>query len=152
MRIVALLFFMLFSGEALACSCVAPSENIAHYLSNAGAVFVGRVTKVEKGIPDSQVVFKVEKAWRGVDKSQITILTAGSDGMCRGSPQFQTDKNYLVFTDGGLKISSGCNPTISLDVVSPELQAQSKDLKQYVEDREKLLAKLGEPTVRFDNN
>ncbi|MDN4606954.1 hypothetical protein [Sporosarcina highlanderae] len=98
------LLFMLFIWwkplDASACSCIAPPPP-EDALEKANAVFTGEVVEIEEkrklfgGFIGKKVQFKVDKAWKGIDESEIVISTGQSDGDCGFS--FVKGQKYLVY-------------------------------------------------------
>ena len=65
-----------------------------------GAVFTGRVTKIETDpeYRQSIVTFEVERYWKGVDGAEVEVVTAGSTAAC-GVP-YVSGGTYFVVADG----------------------------------------------------
>src|SRR5688500_12848607 len=67
------------ADTVLACTC-APRQSATDELKRATAVFSGKVVKIKRhkkaaGISASvEAVFKVERAWQGIDKKSISVL------------------------------------------------------------------------------
>ncbi len=85
---------------AQACSCAPPpAPKIA--LEQAAAVFVGRVTSVEKLQTGSQYTssnrfqFTVSKKWKGVQGAVATVISNGNSAAC--GIVFDSDRDYLVY-------------------------------------------------------
>ncbi|MCM3145047.1 hypothetical protein [Brevibacillus sp. MER 51] len=93
---------------ASACSCARPPDPLTEKDQSA-AVFTGKVLQVnertdwlrwlpfwdkpERGGFD--VIFEVQSTWKGVDQTQVQIVTSGLGGAC-GIP-FQPGQEYLVY-------------------------------------------------------
>ena len=79
---------------AQACSCIAPpAPEVA--LGNSAAVFVGRVTSVEKSDFSNKYQFSVSKQWKGVQGNAVSIVSATSSAAC--GINFDEDRDYLVY-------------------------------------------------------
>ena len=77
---------------AQACSCMAPpAPKVA--LEKSAAVFVGRVTSVEKSGSNNKFQFSVSKQWKGVDGNTASIVTATDSAAC--GINFDQDRDYL---------------------------------------------------------
>lgn len=83
-----------FPSLASACSCMSPpAPKVA--LANSAAVFVGRVTSVEKGEFSNKFQFAISKQWKGVKGKSASIVTATSSAAC--GINFDSDRDYLVY-------------------------------------------------------
>ena len=82
------------AGAAKACSC-APLPAPAIALKEAKAVFVGRVTSIQKDKLQQEVGFDVIKIWKGISKNTATILTATNRAAC--GVNFEKNEKYLVY-------------------------------------------------------
>ena len=80
---------------AVACSCKAPpAPKIA--LEKAAAVFIGRVTSVEKtGDYSNKFQFAVSKKWKGVEGNSTSIVSSSTSAAC--GIVFDTNRDYLVY-------------------------------------------------------
>ena len=96
---------------AQACSCAPPpAPKIA--LESSAAVFVGRVTSVEKGDLSSKYQFSVSKQWKGVKGNATSIVTANDSVAC--GINFDSDRDYLVYAfknDDGQLRANMCSRT-----------------------------------------
>ncbi|MBW5469448.1 hypothetical protein GPJ61_16435 [Brevibacillus formosus] len=105
---VLLFTFFIQPIPASACSCARPPDPLTAKDQSA-AVFTGKVLQViektdwlhllpfwdkpERGGFD--VIFEVQSTWKGVDQTQVQIVTSGLGGAC-GIP-FQPGQEYLVY-------------------------------------------------------
>lgn len=105
---VILFTFFIQPFPASACSCAKPPDPLTAK-DQAAAVFTGKVLQVnertdwlrwlpfwdkpERGGFD--VIFEVQSSWKGVDQTQVQIVTGGLGGGC-GIP-FQPGQEYLVY-------------------------------------------------------
>ena len=109
-------------GTVLACDCVAPS--IASALSNADAVFTGRVTKrirlhsAQGTRPLYAVHFAVAETWKGPETADVTIYDAAPRGDCEGFG-FKQGEEYLVFARQ--RVVRADLPVPAYSVVVPEI-------------------------------
>ena len=79
---------------ANACSCAPPpAPKIA--LEKAAAVFVGRVTSVEKSESSNKFEFAVSKQWKGVQGKTASIVSASNSAAC--GIVFDNNRDYLVY-------------------------------------------------------
>ncbi|MFF0828926.1 hypothetical protein ACFYU8_18825 [Brevibacillus sp. NPDC003359] len=100
--------FFIYPSPASACSCARPPDPLTAKDMSA-AVFTGKVLHVNERIdwlrwlpfwdkPDRggfDVILEVESTWKGVDQTQVQIVTDGLAGGC-GIP-FQPGQEYLVY-------------------------------------------------------
>ncbi|KLH95829.1 hypothetical protein AA984_28610 [Brevibacillus formosus] len=105
---VLLFTFLIQPIPASACSCARPPDPLTAK-DRSAAVFTGKVLQVnertdwlrwlpfwdkpERGGFD--VIFEVQSTWKGVDQTQVQIVTSGLGGAC-GIP-FQPGQEYLVY-------------------------------------------------------
>ena len=83
-----------FPSIAHACSCtVPPAPKIA--LQNSAAVFVGRVTSVEKSDLTNKYQFFVSKQWKGIKGNTASVVTANNSAAC--GINFDENRDYLVY-------------------------------------------------------
>ncbi|TWT24909.1 hypothetical protein [Planomicrobium sp. CPCC 101110] len=99
--LITLVFAGVFSFPSAtgACSCTSP-PGVEQEVARSKAVFTGTVLDVREatpffGAPSTSVFFEVEETWKGVEQSQVMIVTGSGDGDC-GS-DFQTGTAYLVY-------------------------------------------------------
>lgn len=79
---------------ASACSCAPPpAPKVA--LANSAAVFIGRVTSVEKGEFSNKFQFAISKQWKGIKGKTASIVTATNSAAC--GINFDSDRDYLVY-------------------------------------------------------
>jgi hypothetical protein len=94
----ALLFV---SSALLACDCK-PSPEPKKALEQAAAVCLAEVTKIEEdGESHRMVTLKVERWWKGGEKSELIVTTHKSGATCGYG--FQKGGKYLVYTSAGEK-------------------------------------------------
>ena len=126
-KIISKIFLVLIAfnfvsvGAVLACVCDIPA--ICEAYSRAGAVFIGKVEKMEldkKGsVPTMIVTFSVEKSFKG--KTGKTETAKFFDGGCRD--KFIVGEKYFVYKD---ETESLCNRTALLSILPYDLKyAQS---------------------------
>ena len=83
------------TSTAQACSCAAPPPP-KQALEQAHAVFVARVTKIERGGRFGKTVtMEVSTTWKGIKEKTVTVFTGLGGGDCGYA--FQVDKSYLVY-------------------------------------------------------
>jgi hypothetical protein len=103
-RLMLALFFVgtsILSAEAAhACTCVPPQSPGAER-ERAAAVFSGKVLQVKrhKSAEDIfggvEVVFRVDKAWKGAGKRTVSVFTSSQSAACGYS--FTKGHTYLVY-------------------------------------------------------
>ncbi|HYO90079.1 MAG TPA: hypothetical protein VEQ40_00505 [Pyrinomonadaceae bacterium] len=97
-----IIVFLLLSADAgYACTCV-PPPSVAESLSQAGAVFSGKVLQVKRvkgseqdGLWQVEVVFAVNTSWKGARQRVISVFTASQSAACGYS--FMRGRTYLVY-------------------------------------------------------
>lgn len=95
---IALLLALL-PARVWACSCAPPADPTTE-LTNATAVFVGRVYSVEGAAGTLWVHLEVSQVWKGPFQSLITVHTPTDSAAC-GYP-FEQGQEYLVYAHGDL--------------------------------------------------
>lgn len=108
---------------ARACSCVPPPPP-AVAMERASAVFVGTVrSTTKKGELRRAFTLDVERAFKGVDGSEVTIVTPGTSAACGRS--FEVGKRYLVYADDveGHLSDNLCSRTALVDDAKHDLEA-----------------------------
>ena len=134
-RIVSLIYclaLLAFSAQAAyACSCLEVKEGDTNYKAWLktfdGAVFTGRVVKIEKQEDNHrlQVTFKIEKYWKGVRGAETVVYTALDSAAC-GVP-YAEGETYFV---AARKSDVG-------------LQTDLCSHLQYTKDKKTMMRKLG---------
>ncbi|WP_164744321.1 hypothetical protein [Paenibacillus xylaniclasticus] len=117
--------------RAYACSCAVASD-IEEALDNHAAVFAGKVTKLDKGssvqrIQSSadkvEVVFLVDKVWKGELSEETNVSTVRSEASCGYT--FSDNISYLVFAyedkEGNLHTGL-CSGNMLLSEASTQIQ------------------------------
>ncbi len=89
---------------AFACSC-AGSTPPSEAFGESTAVFAGKVVSIESNNYSKTVHFDVERAWKGVTESAITITTGEGGGDCGYG--FEEGKEYLVYAYGSESLTTG---------------------------------------------
>ena len=90
----------------LACTC-APSKGPAEDLGLAAAVFSGKVVEVRKHRRSEDIfagveaVFRVERAWKGVEGRTVSVFTSAWSASCGYG--FKQGRTYLVYAHGDAK-------------------------------------------------
>jgi hypothetical protein len=134
--ILAMVTALSYTPSAFACPCPEISDPLTS-LKQSTAVFSGKVLKIDEdgdrspltGTSMRKVHFRVDKAWKGIERIMIRVNTEKDTTAC--GYKFSTGNEYLVYTSGergNLQVSL-CSRTQKLIDVSAEE-----------------LATLGEPT------
>ena len=121
--------FTLFGADSsLACTC-APSQSASQELKRATAVFSGKVVEIKRHKQPSnlfaavEVIFEVQKIWKGVNEKTISIFTSSQSSACGYG--FKAGRTYLVYAqgnaDGGLATSI-CSRTRRLKDAREDLE------------------------------
>ncbi len=113
-----------------ACSCEPPNQRKA--FRKARAIFIGEVLEIKESknqkIADFlglatvyDIKFKVEKSWKGVKKSEISVVSDNGKLVCYGF-DFHLGKKYLVYANkDDLVVISHCMRTVSLATTSEDI-------------------------------
>lgn len=109
--------FVLVAEVAFACTCV-PPRSPAEERERAAAVFSGKVLQIKrhKSAEDIfggvEVVFRVDKAWKGARNRTVSVFTSSQSAACGYS--FSKGHTYLVYASansGGRLSTSICSRT-----------------------------------------
>lgn len=99
-----LIVLIIFSADAsLACTCV-PAGGAAQELERSDAVFSGKVVEVRRHrqaediFAAVEVIFSVERAWKGVEGETISVFTSSHSAACGYG--FKRGRTYLVYAHG----------------------------------------------------
>jgi tissue inhibitor of metalloproteinase len=118
------------AGVGVACTCVpppSPSEELEH----AAAVFSGKVVQIKRHKPTEdifggvEVVFRVDKAWKGVGRRTVSVFTSSQTAACGYG--FSKGHTYLVYASGN-----------SRGRLSTSICSRTKRLKDAREDLDEL--------------
>ena len=136
LRCLLLAVSLAFGAEAgHACTC-APPESPARELGRAAAVFSGKVVEVRKHRRSGDIfagveaVFRVGRAWKGVEATTVSVFTASHSAACGYG--FKRGRTYLVYAhkDREGRLSTGiCGRT-------RRLKDAGEDLKELGAGRE----------------
>jgi len=126
--LIACVFTLVAVRSSIACTC-APPQNATQELKLATAVFSGKVLEVKRHkqsadlFANVEVVFEVEKVWKGVDEKTVTIFTSSQSSAC--GYRFKEGRTYLVYAHGiaeGRLATSICSRTTSLKDAREDLK------------------------------
>ncbi|HSI34441.1 MAG: hypothetical protein ACAI43_23390 [Phycisphaerae bacterium] len=118
---------------ALACKC-APPPPPAEAMGKCDAVFLGKVTAVERGDRGIRVTIAVEKSWKGDARAELVVTTGMGGGDCGYG--FQQGKSYVVYAyarDTGLSTGT-CSRTCHIDDAGEDLKALGEGKKPGAKD------------------
>ena len=129
---IAIVFLFLFASSqaAYSCSCEAPSQRKA--FRKANAIFVGQVLEIRDSknqkVADSlglvkvyDIKFKVEKSWKGVKNSEITVVSDNGVLVCYGF-DFRVGEKYLVYAnEKDLVVISHCMRTVPIKAADEDI-------------------------------
>jgi hypothetical protein len=129
LRCLLLAASLAFGAEAgLACTC-APSKGPAEELELAAAVFSGKVVEIRRHRRSEDIfarveaVFRVERAWKGVEAATVSVFTASHSATCGYG--FKQGRTYLVYAHRGAggRLSTGiCGRTRRLKDAGEDLK------------------------------
>lgn len=97
------LCILLGADAALACTCV-PAGSPVLELERATAVFSGRVVEIRRHREAAdifarvEVVFRVERVWKGVEQRTVSVFTSEHSASCGYG--FRRGRTYLVYAHG----------------------------------------------------
>ncbi|MET3507177.1 hypothetical protein [Halalkalibacter oceani] len=138
--LLILLLCSLFPLSASACSCL-ENAGVEEALERAEAVFSGKVLDVKEqkgadGYLAKAVHFSVDRAWKGVDQTEVIIATGLGGGDC--GIDFVVGEEYLVYAN-----QSSWHADISpLEAIicsrTAHLDAAEEDLRQLGEGTQPL--------------
>jgi len=123
-----LFVFLVFSADTtFACSCI-PAKSIAQELEQSTAVFSGKVIEIKRHkeaktiFVTVEVIFSVEKAWKGMERKTVSVFTSSNSASC--GYNFRKNRTYLVYahgdTEGNLSTSI-CSRTKRVKDASKDL-------------------------------
>jgi hypothetical protein len=129
MRCLLLAASLAFGTETgLACTC-APSKGPAGDLELAAAVFSGKVVEIRRHkrsediFASVEVVLRVERVWKGVGGTTVSVFTASHSASCGYG--FKGGRTYLVYAhkDAEGRLSTGiCSRTRRLKDAGEDLK------------------------------
>ncbi|WP_157272577.1 hypothetical protein [Paenibacillus daejeonensis] len=106
-------------ARAMACDCMVP-ENAGAALEDADAVFTGTVLDIAKqprrDMGYDAVILEVDKAWKGVDATQVIVYTSWSSCMFN----FVDGESYLLYaykSGENLEVSN-CGRSVAVNTAS----------------------------------
>jgi len=105
---------------ASACSCMQQTQEDA--AQNAGAIFEGRVTRIDDPTGQKKVLFQVVRTFKGPSQESLTATTANSSASC--GYEFEQGKSYLVYAtqeEGGALAVSLCSRTAPIENATEDL-------------------------------
>ncbi|OCT16935.1 hypothetical protein A8709_16820 [Paenibacillus pectinilyticus] len=118
-------------NKTYACSCMKPPDPIKA-VAQSKAVFSGTVLDIKRqvldidGIIEQQiaVLFDVEQTWKGLNQTQVMVLTNLDEPAC--GYHFQVGQTYLVFAGSynynkELLGTSNCSLTKGISVAAADL-------------------------------
>jgi hypothetical protein len=115
-----LAFAALKPAAASACSCMQQTQEDA--AQNAGAIFEGRVTRIENPEGNPTIHFQVVRSFKGPSQESLTASTANSSASCGYG--FEQGKSYLVYATqeaGGALAVSLCSRTAPIENATEDL-------------------------------
>lgn len=137
LAVLVFCFFSLAEPSVYACFCVVPEVPDAFRV--ARAVFVGEVVEIIEPHTDNpkaplvdrvySIKFRVERSWKGVNGSTISVLSDQGRGCFSWGPFLKGNK-YLVYAErqtpgaptGNLAVLFSCNRTALLAAASEDLE------------------------------
>ena len=125
---LSLLWFVVNTQQAFACSC-APPDSPSEELTRSAAVFSGKVIDIrEYKDPNSTtisstdpttVVFEVDTVWKGPSNATVYFTTPRSEASCGFS--FAEGEEYIVYSRNGSSVSL-CSRTNTLSQAQVDLE------------------------------
>lgn len=129
--LIALVGALLESAPA-AASCAGPPPSVQQALTDAAAVFSGKVVSIKHSIPlsfsasGSRVEFEVDEAWKGVTGNRV-VLTSYSTSV---DYTFQEGQSYLVYAHRGYPAGNGSTLNANICGRTALLADAAADLRQ----------------------
>lgn len=116
-----LIFTLIYSQAVFGCSCSSPPPP-ATALKYSTAVFTGKVIAISPAAGYSKnILFKVEKAWKGVRGPLISVSTSADGASCGNS--YSVGESWLVYARGTGNLSTSvCSRTSQLKNAQRDLQ------------------------------
>lgn len=102
--LITCVFLLVGVKSSLACTC-APPQSASQELKRATAVFSGKVVEIKRHKQSSdffagvEVVFEVDKVWKGVNDQRVSVFTSSQSAACGYG--FKEGRAYLVYAYGG---------------------------------------------------
>ncbi|HYE17438.1 MAG TPA: hypothetical protein VEA69_03280 [Tepidisphaeraceae bacterium] len=129
--VASLIALVLHVPVAVACSCL-PNPPPAEALKAAGAVFLGKVTAIDRGagqFAGLTVTIEVDRTWKGPGEKTLTVNTASDGAMCGFT--FEVGKSYVVYAhaEGKALSTSICTRTAHVDAAGEDLKALGEGKK-----------------------
>jgi hypothetical protein len=121
-------FLLFLEDTAPACTCL-PPKGVTQELEFSSAVFSGKVIDIRRHdrpaelFEQLEVIFEVDKSWKGADKKIISVFTSSGSASCGYS--FKKGRTYLVYTGGNLQgrlSTSICSRTKRLNKAREDLR------------------------------
>ena len=148
-------FFTCSAQVALACTCVKSTEvkgnfNYKRWLKEFdGAMFTGRVVKVEKVELEMdagffgdffKVTFQVDRFWKGIKTDEATIYTGA--GCCDCGVRYSEGEKYFIIADniGGNLRTNICTSPEAYSDVEGYIKALGDGRKPKVKKRKSISA------------
>ena len=126
--IFACTFLLFLEDNALACTCL-PLKSVAQEVGIRSAVFSGKVIEIKRHDRTAElferveVIFEVDKSWKGVDKRIVSVFTSSGSASCGYG--FKKGRTYLVYAGGSLqrRLTTGiCSRTKRLNKAREDLR------------------------------
>ena len=154
-----LLILLIFSSNALSCSCYSEAMSYEEEFKSYDAIFLATATDVERGPSDWNSGFyktemKVDRVYRnkGVPRT-VFIKTALEINSC-GGPAPTTQSQYLVFahkTNDGLYETGGCSKFMNIDQVNSDLKsANAEEKAEWQSMLADMWSALGNPIIVYE--
>ena len=121
-RLLGLSALIVGARTGLACSCLPPPPPL-EALEQSTAVFVGRVVEIRAADEMRlEVLFEVERSWKGVSGRRILVWTPSNEAAC--GMTFMWGERYLVYArdSEGLSVYL-CSRTAPLEHAGTDLEA-----------------------------
>ncbi|MFC4411808.1 LPXTG cell wall anchor domain-containing protein [Chungangia koreensis] len=124
-----------------ACSCAMPGPPTEE-MARSGAVFTGKVIQIvdrnKTGLTFSsadpmEVVVAVDEIWKGIDESQVVVVTERSSASC--GFEFEVNKEYIIYAskDDDQLRASLCSRTALLSAATDDLTELGEGEKPTVD-------------------
>ncbi|MEG0471868.1 MAG: hypothetical protein RR588_06000 [Solibacillus sp.] len=128
---IFLISLFILPKQSFALKCAEPSPpNIAY--EQYDAVIVGTVEKIKEKSGEKILTIKVQKSYKGVDKTNITVI----EDITWGESQLNSDYLYYLNKEGGEWVHPLCSPTTNNTAIIDEFFGNKEEITlQHVDGK-----------------
>lgn len=130
MSVVFLISLIIMPKQSFALSCAEPSPpNIAY--DEYDAVIIGTVEKIREKSGEKVLTIKVQKSYKGVDKTIITV----KEDITWGESQLNLDYLFFLNKEGENWVNPLCSPTSNKTEMTDEFLGDKEEMPLQNVDR-----------------